>query len=142
MSEKEIKERREPETLRLREVMPSMTVDDVEASITWYTEILGCVLREKYEHEGSVVAASLEAGAVTIILGQDDWAQGRDRDKGVGCRFYCSTAQDVDQLAADIKARGGTLAWEPTDQPWGARDFAVTDPDGFKITISSEASGG
>jgi len=24
-----------------------------------------------------------------------------------------------------------------TDQPWGARDFAVSDPDGFKITISS-----
>ncbi len=86
------------------------------------------------------VAASLEAGAVTIILGQDDWAQGRDRDEGIGFRLYCLTAQDVDQLASDIRARGGTLAWEPTDQPWGSRDFALVDPDGFKITISTETT--
>lgn len=43
----------------------------------------------------------------------------------------------MDQLAADIKARGGSLLSEPTDQPWGSRDFAVEDPDGFKISISS-----
>ena len=45
--------------------------------------------------------------------------------------------QDIDELAAAIRARGGELAQEPTDQPWGARDFAVVDPDGFKISISS-----
>ena len=45
--------------------------------------------------------------------------------------------QDIDEVAAGIKARGGTLDQEPTDQPWGARDLAVSDPDGFKITISN-----
>jgi uncharacterized glyoxalase superfamily protein PhnB len=29
------------------------------------------------------------------------------------------------------------LAEEPTDQPWGARDFGVVDPDGFQISIST-----
>ncbi len=33
---------------------------------------------------------------------------------------------------------GATLAEEPKDEPWGGRDFAVVDPDGFKITIASE----
>ncbi len=142
MSDTEFKERHKPETLRLRKVMPSLTVDDLEASIAWYTDVLGCVLRERHEHEGRVVAARLEAGAASFALGQDDWAQGRDRNKGVGFRLYCLTGQDIDQVAADIRARGGTLASEPTDQPWGERDFAVEDPDGFRITISTDSSGG
>ena len=46
------------------------------------------------------------------------------------------TAQDIDRLAALIKARGGVLAHDPRTQPWGERDFGMVDPDGFKITIS------
>jgi len=57
--------------------------------------------------------------------------------KGVGFRVYATTAQDIDALAARIKAAGGTLSEEIADRSWGSRDFAVTDPDGFKITIST-----
>jgi uncharacterized glyoxalase superfamily protein PhnB len=72
------------------------------------------------------------------MIGQDDWKKGRDRIKGVGVRFYCSTDQDIDRLAARIKAQGGTLAQEPKDQPWGTRDLSIDDPDGYKITIANE----
>ena len=51
--------------------------------------------------------------------------------------MYCGTSQDVDALAERIKAAGGTLTEEPTDRPWGGRDFALLDPDGFAITIAS-----
>jgi uncharacterized glyoxalase superfamily protein PhnB len=74
---------------------------------------------------------------VTFWLGQDDWQKGRDRVKGVGFRIYCTTTQDIDGLAARIKARGGRLAQEPKDEPWGGRNLAVLDPDGFAITIAS-----
>jgi len=56
--------------------------------------------------------------------------------KGEGFRLFCDTSQDVDRLADQIKARGGTLAEEPKDQEWGARSLGVEDPDGFKITIA------
>ena len=72
------------------------------------------------------------------ILGQDDFAKGRDRVKGTALRFYCQTNQDIDALAAAIRERGGKLTQEPTDQPWGRRDFAVVDPDGFNISIASD----
>lgn len=49
-----------------------------------------------------------------------------------------TTAQDVDELARRIKERGGTLDSEPIDTPWGARVFRLRDPDGFRLTISSE----
>lgn len=132
-----MQERKQPEALRLRTAMPALTVADLEASIAWYRDVLGFGVVDEYRHEGKVVGASLIAGNVSFMLGQDDFAKGRDREKGVGFRLYCQTAQDIDEIARDIKARGGTLLQEPTDQPWGSRDMAVEDPDGFKISIST-----
>ena len=40
-------------------------------------------------------------------------------------------------LAGAIRERGGTLASEPADMPWGARAFDLVDPDGFRLTITS-----
>jgi predicted enzyme related to lactoylglutathione lyase len=58
--------------------------------------------------------------------------------KGQGMRLRCSTAQDIDALAARIKAAGGTLTQEPKGQPSGARFLSVDDPDGFHLTIYRE----
>lgn len=128
--------RKQPETLRLRVASPGYTVNDIHRSLAWYQNVLGCVVGERWEHDGQLMGATVKAGTVEFMLGQDDWKKGRDRVKGEGFRIYCTTKQDVDALAAMIKSRGGTLIHEPKDEPWGMRDFAVADPDGFKITIS------
>ncbi len=128
-------------TLKLSAVMPAITANDLGASIAWYRDVMGFVVAKEIEHEGQRVAAVMSAGGVQFLLGQDDFAKGRDRQKGLGLRFHLVTEQDVDELAAGIKARGGTLDQEPTDQSWGARDFAVVDPNGFKISISNGMGG-
>lgn len=117
--------------------MPALTVSDLEASIAFYRDILGFIVSDSIEHDGEVVGASIKAGVVEFLLGRDDFEKGRDRLKGLGFRLYCVTYQDVDEAAKNIVARGGELDHEPVDQPWGTRDFAVTDPDGFKISIST-----
>jgi uncharacterized glyoxalase superfamily protein PhnB len=129
--------RKKPETLRLRDISPSLTVNDLQASIAWYRDIVGFTLGETWERDGKVAGAELIAGSATINLSQDDWARGRDRVKGEGFRLYLHTAQDINVIAARIKVHGGTLASEPADQPWGARTFNLVDPDGYKLTISS-----
>jgi uncharacterized glyoxalase superfamily protein PhnB len=128
--------RQEPESLRLRSSTPSLTVNDIEASLAWYGDVLGFTLKERWMHDGKLMGAEILAGTVTFYLGQDDWKKGRDRVKGEGFRIYCETVQDVDALAAQVKARGGRILEDPHDEPWGARAFAVQDLDGFKITIS------
>ena len=135
-----MQERQKPESLRLRAVMPTLTVGDIARIMAWYRDVLGFIVADEMIHEGALVGASIKAGSVAILLGQDNWAKGRDREKGVGFRLYCTTAQEIDEIAAEIVARGGELAQPPTDQPWGARDFSVVDPDGFKISISTEIS--
>ncbi len=77
--------------------------------------------------------------ACRLGLTQDDWAKGRDRVKGQGMSLWCSTVQDIDALAARIKAAGGTLTLEPKDQSWGARTLSLDDPDGFHLTIYRES---
>lgn len=131
-------DRNVPETLRLRSIAPGITVGDLDASLAWYRDVVGFTVGQLFEHEGEVRGAELLAGTSALMIGQDDWAKGRDRVKGVGMRLYMTTAQDIDGLAAGIKERGGSLESEPADMPWGARAFSVVDPDGFQITFSSE----
>jgi lactoylglutathione lyase len=131
--------RKKPETLRLRNVEPGLTVNDLLRSLAWYRDVLGFTEGERWEHDGKLAGVSLTAGTVTINISQDDWAKGHDRKKGEGFRLYLNTVQDVDEIAELIKSRGGVLVSEPKDMPWGARIFQLVDPDGFKLTISSIA---
>jgi uncharacterized glyoxalase superfamily protein PhnB len=133
------RERRQPETLRLRSASPSFTVDDLQKSLAFYRDLLGFVEKDRWERDGALRGVELVAGSVSVFLAQDDWQKGHDRVKGQGFRIYCDTAQDIDALARRIQERGGTLDQEPKDQPWGGRDFALVDPDGFKITIATES---
>lgn len=129
--------RTQPENVRLRAVVPSLVVADLAASLRWYREVIGFIVAEDIVHDGRQVGAWIKAGAVEFLLTQDDFARGRDRVKGEGFRLYCITNQDIDRLAEGIRSRGGTLAQEPTTQPWGARDIAVIDPDGFRISLAA-----
>jgi uncharacterized glyoxalase superfamily protein PhnB len=123
------------DSLKMSEVSPAFTVNDLQKSLSWYRDVLGFAIEERWEQEGKLMGVSLRSGGVSFMIAQDDWKKGRDRKKGEGFRIYCGTTQNVDALAKGIEKRGGRLDQKPTDQPWGTRDFALTDPDGFKITI-------
>lgn len=79
----------------------------------------------------------LQSGPTSVMLGQDDFAKGRDRVKGVGVRLYIQTDADVNALAARAKAAGLKLDSEPGDLGWGPIGFTLTDPDGYKLTIAA-----
>jgi lactoylglutathione lyase len=127
-----------PESFRGRALSASITATDLQKSLAWYREVVGFTVQQEHERDGKVVAVSLIAGGVRLVLGQDDGAKGWDRVKGEGFALMITTAQDVDELAKGIVERGGTLDSEPADMPWGPRVFRLLDPDGFRIAISSE----
>ena len=83
----------------------------------------------------------LRAGVCELGIGQDDWAKGRDRLKGVGVRLWCETHQDVDELAERARAWGSRLTEEAEDKPWGVRAFSLDDPDGYHLTFYREIGG-
>ena len=133
--------KKSPETLRLRAFQPSLTVGDLEKSIRFYSDVLGFTVSERWTGDnGALRGVMLKAGACELGLSQDDWAKGRDRQKGGGVRLWCTTVQDVDALAARIKSAGARLTEGPMDQSWGGRSLSVDDPDGFHFTIYQERS--
>jgi catechol 2,3-dioxygenase-like lactoylglutathione lyase family enzyme len=134
---KAFKERRGPETLRLRAITPSLTVDDLKVSLAFYTDVLGFIVGEYWtdDQTGQPRGAMLKAGACELGLSQDDWKKGHDRKKGEGVRFWCETIQDVDALAARVKEAGVALTEEPKDE-WGQRSFSLVDPNGYRLTIA------
>jgi len=106
--------------------------------VRFYREVLGFIVGERWTDGGVLRGVTLKAEVCELSLSQDDWAKGRDRQKGEAVRIWCSTAQDLDALAVRIKAGGGRLTEEPKDQSWGARSLSVDDPDGFHLTIYQE----
>jgi len=115
----------------------SLTVNDLQRSEAWYRDILGFDVTERHEREGKVLAVSLKAGEVEILIAQDDGAKGADRVKGAGMSLRITTDQNIDELAQRIKSSGGTLETEPVEMPWGARVFRLRDPDGFLFAVTS-----
>ena len=130
--------RAEPQSFRARALQNSLTVKDIQKSLTWYHEVVGFMIDNRYERDGKLVGVALKAGDVRILLNQDDGKKGWDRVKGEGFSLSFVTAQSIDDLANRIKELGGTLETEPVDTPWGVRMFRLRDPDGFKIAIMSE----
>jgi uncharacterized glyoxalase superfamily protein PhnB len=135
VNEKTSSEESTPFTARTLEA--SLTVKDLERSLTWYRDVMGFAVDRRHEREGVLRAVSLRAGDVRILIGRDDGKKGWDRVKGEGFSLQLTTDQSIDAIASRIKSHGGTLDTEPTDTPFGSRICRVRDPDGFRFTISS-----
>jgi catechol 2,3-dioxygenase-like lactoylglutathione lyase family enzyme len=54
--------------------------------------------------------------------------------KGAGLYVYLSV-EDVDAFHAFVTSKGLEPSSEPRDWPWGNREFALRDPDGYKLVF-------
>jgi uncharacterized glyoxalase superfamily protein PhnB len=121
--------------LDLTGVGPMLTVSDVEKSLAWYRDVLGFTVKDRWEDNGKLLGMEMYAGRTLFMFMQDDWKKGRDRVKGQGVRFFCTTSQDVDRIAERAKAKGAVLEHDPMDE-YEMRAFSLADPDGYHITIA------
>lgn len=122
--------------LKAKTLSTALTVNDIQQSIHFF-EGLGFTIGERWEQDGKLAGAMMNAGDAEIGVMQDDWKKGRDRQKGVGMRLFIRTTQNIDEVAARAKQNGVKIDTEPHDTEWGSRAFEVTEPSGFKITILS-----
>ena len=126
-------------TLNGKSIVPSLTVDDLNTSTSFFTG-LGFEVEDRWEHDGQLLGVMLKAGNTSLGLSQDDGKKGVDRVKGVGVRLYVETTDDINEIAKRAEAAGVTLSKAPHDTEWGARAFEVVEPSGFLLTIASQPS--
>ena len=125
------------EVLQATGIAPSFTCNDLDKSIGFYTDGLGFTVEHRWEDKGKLVGVMLKGGNARLGISQDDFAKGRDRVKGVGMRVWIETDQDLHELASRAKSAGVKLDHDPVEE-YGTLAFSVTDPDGFKVTISNK----
>jgi catechol 2,3-dioxygenase-like lactoylglutathione lyase family enzyme len=118
-------------------------VHDPDQSLAFYRDALGLEVRNdvaKGDFRWITVGAASQPG-VSIVL--TNYLNGSPADqeavaalvaKGAlnGVHFH---AEDLDASFEQVRGAGAEIVEEPTEQPWGTRDFAVRDPSGNLVRI-------
>lgn len=98
-----------------------------------------------YEQLGFIVSASAETvrikmGDFTLAFIDEQKTPIQNESgvtpKGIGVFTYIEVA-DVDAYFLELKKKGVMTSSEPRDWPWGKREFALKDPDGYKLVFYS-----
>jgi lactoylglutathione lyase len=111
-----------------------LNVSDVPAAAAFYEGRLG--LDRVYESRGRV---GLQCGEVRILLHPSEIAPPRDVAPW-NVELYFEV-DDVDQAVARLRNEGVGVLAEPADEPWGERDAAVLDPDGYPVYLTQSLPG-
>lgn len=108
---------------------------DADAAITFLTGALGLIERDVHrDPAGSVGHATLShEGDVVMIGTRADPPGSFDTGRAV---LYLAT-DDVDTHHDRAVAAGAPVIMELTDQPYGSREYAVTDPEGNVWSVGS-----
>ena len=116
-----------------------LRVGNLDASIAFYTEVLGMrLLRRKDYPEGKFTLAFVgyedEATGTAIELTHNWGVESYDRGTGYG--HIALEVPDAYAACAEIKQRGGKVSREAGPMKGGTTVIAfVDDPDGYKIEL-------
>jgi catechol 2,3-dioxygenase-like lactoylglutathione lyase family enzyme len=118
-------------------------VHDPDLALGFYRDTLGLEQRNdvaRGDFRWITVGAASQPG-VSIVLTNYLNGSPADNDtlaaliaKGAlnGVHFH---ADDLDDTFEKVRAAGAEIVQEPTEQPWGTRDFAIRDPSGNLVRI-------
>ncbi|RYE65692.1 MAG: VOC family protein, partial [Oxalobacteraceae bacterium] len=101
-------------------------------SLPFYVQGLGFSIDWEYRHEpGFPVFAQLTRGQQSIYVTE----HADDCQVGGAVHFV---VPDVDECYRAFRATGLVQSGTPRDTAWKTRDLGVTDPDGNRLTFSTE----
>ena len=119
-------------------VIPSFRYNDAKAAIEWLSNVFGFERHAVYETpDGLIGHAELTLNGGMIMLGsQKDDEHGR-RFKSpaelgdIETRSAYIVVADAEAAYARAQAAGAQIARPLQDMPYGSREFAVRDPEGY-----------
>lgn len=120
----------------------AITVRDMERSVGFYRDLLGFeVLGQLFLNEGTLKIVYLQSGAVRVELfefrGQDAETAVGVPDTVGGFKHLALQTDDVDGVAARLKAAGTEFTLEPLDAVGRVRLAFFRDPDGNLLELVS-----
>ena len=120
---------------------PQLFVTDIKASCDFFIAKLGFAIGFSYG-EPPFYAQVKRDGAALNLRHVDRpviEASLRDREQLLSASFTVATAEEIKQLFLEFQAAGVTFFQTLKQQPWGARNFVVKDPDGNLLLFAGPA---
>ena len=108
----------------------AFTTTKFEESLRFYAEGLGGQIVAEWDAPARGAVIRL-AGAACIELFEAQSAHSVEPPNVM----FAIEVEDVDEWHDRAQRAGANLVRAPTDQPWGLRDTAFTDPNGLRIAL-------
>lgn len=110
--------------------IPWLVYDDIEAAHDYLVRVFGLEAgRLERNPDGTVVHAEVTAGDGVIWLHRValEWDQQSPKSLGTTTGGMAVMVDDVDAHYAHAKSCGAVIVYEPTDMPYGVREYGVRD---------------
>ena len=122
---------------RIDNLTPLMFVEDVDKSVSFYRDILGFHVTEKWEPHNKLAWCRLERGGSAVMLEQacDEDGPAEGRGRGVGFFFLCD---DACVMHAELRAHGVEVD-PPKIAFYGMNQLFLKDPDGYELCFQNPA---
>ena len=109
----------------------SLQVSNFSTSRTFYTELLGFTVDERFNAPDFVL---FDTNSIPFALSAAKVNLNEMPQPGLGMTLWLD-CDKVDELYAKLEAAGTTIITPPFDGPFG-RTFIFADPDGYRITAN------
>ncbi len=111
---------------------PELFVADIKASCDFFTAKLGFAIGFTYGEPPFYGQVKRDGARLNLrCVDRPVIDPGlRDREELLSAALIVATAEEIKQLFLEFQAAGVTFFQTLKQQPWGARNFIVKDPDG------------
>lgn len=113
-----------------------LAVRDLRASTSYYMEVLGS-RKDPIEAEGW---SFLTRDQFRVMLGECKDEQPAS-ELGNHSWFAYWNIDGIDEFYQEIAARGALVTSQPSNKPWGLREFTLRTLDGHRITCGETTTG-
>jgi len=124
--------------IEFQTLSPNLMVKSVNASVDFYTRMLGFAKVEAVPKDGDYQWAMVSRGNVSVMF-QSEHSLKEDvpamkLKEGTGCIFYIRL-KNIDEFHAAIKGKA-EIVLDMRKTFYGAQEFAVKDPDGYYLLFA------
>jgi catechol 2,3-dioxygenase-like lactoylglutathione lyase family enzyme len=127
--------------MSVKEMRLVVTVDDYDAAVAFYRDVLGLPERESYSSEDGRVTI-LEVERATLELadrGQAEFIDAVEVGRRVAGKYRVAfEVADSAATTQQLADAGATVVAEPTRTPWNSLNARLEAPGGIQLTLFTE----
>jgi uncharacterized glyoxalase superfamily protein PhnB len=125
----------DPAAARITGIVPQFLVDDLGRAIAYYRERLGFKL--EFVYESFYAGVSRDGFSIHLKHSTKLAGERAHRKQNEHLDAYVAVS-GIQNLFAELQARGAEVVRALEERPWACVDFYVEDPDGYILCFSEQ----